>query len=39
MENHGADGVHYLTEDEYVARFRERQAREQTDLLGGEPPT
>ena len=35
------DGRHHLTEEEYVARFRERQARDrdQTDLLGGEPPT
>lgn len=34
---------HRLTEEEYVARFRERQAREgerdQTDMFGGEPPT
>ena len=33
------DGHHHLTEDEYVERFRKRQTRGQTDLLGGEPPT
>jgi hypothetical protein len=35
------DGHRHLTEDEYVECFRKRQARDhdQTDLLGGEPPT
>lgn len=35
FESPRRDGVHRLTEEEYVARFHERQSR----MFGGEPPT